>query len=98
MSRIKTAALSALLLSTALISGAGWRAQDTTARKKDSPPASAGQVRIPNRPSAALFKGQQGKQKTEIHFDPESGLVTLKLLVQDPNGFFIPNIRRENLV
>jgi Ca-activated chloride channel family protein len=31
-------------------------------------------------------------------FDPATGLVTIKLLVQDPNGYFIPNIRRENFV
>ena len=43
-----------------------------------------------------LFHGQQGKQRTEIHFDPATGTVTVKLLVQDPNGYFIPGIRREN--
>jgi Ca-activated chloride channel family protein len=56
----------------------------------------AGQVRIPNRPATALFQGEQGKQRTEIHFDAATGLVTLKVLVQDPSGYFIPNIRREN--
>jgi VWFA-related protein len=56
------------------------------------------QVHIPSRASSPLFQGSQGRQKTEIHFDPATGLVTLKLLVQDPNGYFIPNIRRENFV
>ena len=44
------------------------------------------------------FKGKQGNQKTEIHFDPATRTMTIKLLVQDPNGYFIPNIRRENFV
>lgn len=57
-----------------------------------------GQVHVPNRPASALFQGTQGKQRTEIQFDPSTGIVTVKLLVQDPNGYFIPNIRRENFV
>jgi VWFA-related protein len=56
----------------------------------------AGQISVPNRASAPLFKGQQGKQKTEIHYDRATATVTLKLLVQDQNGYFIPNIRRDN--
>ena len=56
------------------------------------------QVRIPDRPPNSLFKGQQGKQRTEIHFDPATGVVTLKLLVQDLNGYFIPDLRRDNFV
>jgi hypothetical protein len=60
--------------------------------------ATAAQVRIPNRPQTPLFEGHQGKQRTEIHFDPATGTVKLKLLVQDPNGYFIPNIRRNNFV
>ncbi len=64
----------------------------------DSQPANAkgGQVQVPNRPAAPLFEGAQGKQRTEIHYDASSGMVTVKMLVQDPNGYFIPNIRREN--
>ncbi len=57
-----------------------------------------GQIRIPNRATAPLFTGKPGKQKTEITFDSATGIVTLKLLVQDPNGYFIPNIRRDNFV
>jgi hypothetical protein len=57
-----------------------------------------GQLHIANRASTPLFKGQQGKQKTEIHFDPATRMVTVKLLVQDANGYFIPNIRRDNFV
>ena len=56
------------------------------------------QVRIPDRPLNSLFKGQQGKQRTETHFDPATGVVTLKLLVQDLNGYFIPDLRRDNFV
>src|SRR3981189_1800011 len=33
----------------------------------------AGQIGVPNRVSAPLFKGEQGKQRTEIHFDPVTG-------------------------
>src|SRR5258708_1439924 len=54
------------------------------------------QLQVPNRPSTALFQGAQGKQRTEIHFDPTTQVVTIKMLVQDPRGYFIPNIRREN--
>src|SRR3984957_21343153 len=59
---------------------------------------SGAQVQVPNRPTSPLFNSTQGKQKTEVHFDPATGLVTLKLLVQDPNGYFIPNLRRDNFV
>src|ERR1700719_1982299 len=59
---------------------------------------SGAQVQVPNRPTSPLFNSTQGKQRTEIHFDPATGMVTLKLLVQDPNGYFIPNIRRDNFV
>lgn len=61
-------------------------------------PAVCGQLRVPNRANKPLFEGQQGRQNTEIYFDPSTGKVTLKLLVQDANGYFIPNIRRENFV
>jgi Ca-activated chloride channel family protein len=52
-------------------------------------------IRIPTRP-AALFTGKQGRQPTEIHFDPASSTVTMKLLVQDPAGYFIPDLHRDN--
>ncbi|MCU1298520.1 MAG: hypothetical protein JWO91_2798 [Acidobacteriaceae bacterium] len=55
-------------------------------------------VKVPSRPNAPLFKGKPGKQRTEIRFDPATKTVTLKFLVQDPNGYFIPNIRREDFV
>lgn len=55
------------------------------------------QVQIPTRP-AALFTGEQGKQRTEIRFDPNTSTVTMKLLVQDPAGYFIPELHRDNFV
>jgi VWFA-related protein len=67
-------------------------------QKSETAPREAGRgpLRIPSRPRAPLFQSTQGKQKTEIQFDPATRIVTLHLLVQDENGFFIPNLRREN--
>ena len=56
----------------------------------------ASQVTVPNRPASPLYKGEQGKQRSEIKFTPSSRTVTVKLMVEDPNGYFLPNIRREN--
>src|SRR5207245_8216108 len=56
----------------------------------------ASQVTVPNRPASPLYKGEQGKQRSEIKFTPSSRTVTIKLMVEDPNGYFLPNIRREN--
>lgn len=56
----------------------------------------SGQIQVPHRPAASLFQGEQGKQTPEMHYDPNTGIVTIKMLVQDPNGYFIPNIRRDN--
>jgi VWFA-related protein len=53
-------------------------------------------VTVPTRPASPLYKGQQGKQRSEIEFAPSSRTVTVKLQVQDPNGYFLPNLRREN--
>jgi hypothetical protein len=58
--------------------------------------ATKAQIHVPNRPPTSLFEGRPNKQKTEISFDPATKVVTVKMLVQDPNGYFIPNIRREN--
>jgi VWFA-related protein len=57
-----------------------------------------GQLRIPDRPANSVFQGEQGKQKTEIRFDPATGTVELKLLVQDSAGYFIPNLHPDNFV
>src|ERR1700693_5879448 len=70
----------------------------TQANSQNPQPKKAGQIRIPTQAANPLFAGKQGKQKTEISFDPATRMVTLKFLVQDPNGYFIPNIRRDNFV
>lgn len=70
-----------------------WTASQNPQKQEQ---AVSGEVRVPNRPAAPLFQGQQGKQRAEIHFDSATGMVTMKLLVQDPNGYFIPNLRSEN--
>jgi Ca-activated chloride channel homolog len=54
------------------------------------------QITVPARPTAPVFQGEQGKQGSEIEFSPSTRTVTLELQVQDPNGYFLPNIRREN--
>ena len=69
-----------------------------SAVNSEDQPKKGGQVQIPTRPTSPLFSSTQGKEKTEIRFDPATGMVTLKLLVQDPNGYFIPNLRRDNFV
>ena len=59
-------------------------------------PTPGSQVTVPSRPSAPIFTGKQGSQRSEVEFNPASRTVTLKLQVEDPNGYFLPNIRREN--
>lgn len=54
------------------------------------------QVTIPSRPAVALFKSKPGKQQTEIYYEPATHRVTLKLLVQDPRGYFIPDLHPAN--
>jgi Ca-activated chloride channel family protein len=78
----------------------GWSRALPPQQSRPSTGQSSGQssseVTVPNRPAAPLFKGEQGKQSSEIEFAPSSRVVTLKLRVEDPNGYFLPNIRREN--
>jgi VWFA-related protein len=54
------------------------------------------QVTVPSRPPNRLYKGEQIPQPPEIKFTPGSRSVTIELQVQDPNGYFLPNIRRDN--
>jgi hypothetical protein len=91
IARVAWFAASAILTSLAL-------AQDVADKtvKDAGVSADSAQIRIPNRPSKPLFQSEQGRQRTEIYFDPNTKIVTVKLLVQDPQGYFIPNIRREN--
>jgi VWFA-related protein len=81
----------AFLLLAALAFGASGQSQRPVRTSNE-------QVRIPDRPLNSLFKGQQGKQRSEMHLDPATGVVTLKLLVQDLHGYFIPDLRRDNFV
>jgi Ca-activated chloride channel family protein len=53
-------------------------------------------VTVPNRPVAPLYKGEQGPQHSEIEFTPSTRMVTIKFHIEDPNGYFLPNIRRDN--
>jgi VWFA-related protein len=55
------------------------------------------QISVPGRPPKPVFEGRQGEQwSSDISFDRQTRTVTIKLSVQDPNGYFIPNLRREN--
>jgi hypothetical protein len=60
--------------------------------------AEGSRLRIPNRLAKSPFEGEQEPQRAEVYFDRATGMVTLKFLVQDPHGYFIPGIRRENFV
>jgi Ca-activated chloride channel homolog len=53
-------------------------------------------VSVPNRAASPLYKGEQGTQESEIEFAPLSRTVTVKFQVEDPNGYFLPNIRPDN--
>src|SRR5580658_94338 len=54
------------------------------------------QVTVPNRSGSSLYKGEQGPQKSEVTFVPLTRTVTIKFQVEDPNGYFLPNIRPDN--
>lgn len=84
------------LLLAAMAPAENLRGEPSKSKSQDFERPTGGQIQVPTRPTESLFKGRQGNQKTEIHFDPAIRTVTIKLLVQDPNGYFIPNIRREN--
>ncbi len=56
------------------------------------------QVSVPNRPPSPLFKGEQGAQQSQIKFTPATRQVTIKLHVEDPNGYFLPNLHPANFV
>jgi len=51
---------------------------------------------VPSTPTKPLHEGQPGAQGSEIEFTPASRIITMKLAVEDPHGYFRPNIRREN--
>ena len=95
---LQLGALVALLLLAAPTAVPDLRAQRGQSERSDSETPQGKGVRIPARRSAPLFAGRPGEQKTEISFDPTSHVVTLRLLVEDPNGYFVPNLRRDNFV
>lgn len=43
--------------------------KDAAASADSTVPA---QIHVPNRPSKSLFQGEQGRQQTEIYFDPST--------------------------
>jgi VWFA-related protein len=65
----------------------------TPTQKKRSSQAS-----VPDRPPSPLFRGEQGAQQSEIKFKPATRQVTIKLHVEDPNGYFLPNLHPDNFV
>ncbi|MGD1078009.1 MAG: VWA domain-containing protein [Candidatus Sulfotelmatobacter sp.] len=93
---LKVVVLLTLLLMAAPAAVQNLRAGGSGDNDQCGEASNKGQIQIPNRRPTPLFEGKEGKQKTEIHFDLATRMVTVKLLVQDPNGYFIPNIRRDN--
>jgi VWFA-related protein len=71
-------------------------ASPQNARTSPQSSTTGSQVTVPNRPVAPLYEGEQGLQRSEIEFAPTSRTVTIKFHVEDPNGYFLPNLRREN--
>jgi hypothetical protein len=82
----RIALLSALLLLAAAAPSQSLRPETSKSKSQESERPTGGQIQVPSRPTEPQFKGKQGNQKTEIHFDPATRTVTIKLLVQDPNG------------
>jgi Ca-activated chloride channel family protein len=92
-----TALVVALVL---LLTSGGWTSGLARQKSAAATPQSGqgSQVAVPNRPEAPLYQGEQGAQGSEIIFVPSTRTVTMKLHVEDPNGYFLPNLRRENFV
>jgi VWFA-related protein len=65
-------------------------------RTAASQPKQSTPVTVPSQPANRPYSGEQGEQRSEVQFSPASRTVTMKLQVEDPNGYFLPNIRREN--
>lgn len=83
-----------LLFCAALASGHAPGIQESSAAKEQNKQQST--VTVPSRPQNSLYKGEQGPQRSEVEFTPSSRKVVMKLRVQDPSGYFVPAIRREN--
>ena len=86
---LKVVVLLALLLMAAPAAVQNLRADGPSKNDEAAEGSNRDQIQIPTRRPTPLFEGKEGKQKTEIHFDPVTHTVTVKLLVQDPNGYFI---------
>jgi Ca-activated chloride channel homolog len=87
-----------LLIFTLFVNPFGWSRVSalqtpTTSTQKSG---QSFDVTVPSGPAKPLYEGQPGKQWSEIEFTPASRIVTMKLIVDDPNGYFRPNIRPEN--
>jgi VWFA-related protein len=55
------------------------------------------QVTLQRRPAKSIFESEPGKlHALQVAFDPQMQLVTVTLSVEDPEGYFIPNLRREH--
>ena len=86
-----------LLIFTLFVNPFGWsrvsalQTQTTSIQKTGQ----SSEVTVPSRPAKPLYEGHPGKQGSEIEFTPASRIVTMKLIVEDPNGYFRPNIRPE---
>ena len=61
-----------------------------------SPAQPTAPVTVPDRPAAPLYQGKSGTPQSEVEFVPLTRTVTIEFQVQDPNGYFLPNIRRDN--
>jgi len=93
LKRFSVAALPVLF--SVLINSAGiLDAQEPSGANQQS--GQEAPVSVPNRAASPLYKGEQGTQKSEIEFAPLSRTVTVKFQVEDPNGYFLPNIRPDN--
>jgi Ca-activated chloride channel family protein len=93
MKKINFIYLIALL--SAVFMPAGWAARDQQ-QPAGAESEHSGDTVVPVRPSTSLFKGKSGPQESEVAFVPLARRVTLKIHVEDPNGYFLPNIRPEN--
>ena len=73
-------------------------------RSQSQPPADSKQSRdeasttVQNKRTERLYSGEQGEQHSEIKFAPLTRIVTAKIHIEDPNGYFLPNLRPENFV
>src|ERR1700743_729642 len=80
-----------LVFCTASLGQSSQQSENTDKRSREK-----FQVTVPNRPANSLHSGEQGEQRSEIKFAPSTRIVTAKVHVEDPNGYFLPNLRPEN--